>query len=447
MAVPGPFFDFAIRLATPVEQEIEVSLTGYAAYLRETLVFVPFHLFHFFRLALSGVTLSYDPARAEAALGPEEVTLLGRSVRAVEVAAGELGHDREGEEGGAAPRDRSPEVLVPLLFEGLSAPVNILDAKEASFFLDASVLRAAAAQAPGPGEVAAMADYLNVLESLVYDRRFLARLRERARIRVLELPDTARELLLALQRFRWLRDRVDRENFRLRTVLGSFFRRHSASRYPTGGYSEITPEPGEPEHMLKTELIYMGEELGKADLFCVKYAENDILFLKRDDSSFYNCALAYVFDFSHLRLFLKDPGEMIPEYFYIALFVRNVISAVSNELPEIRTWFMVRNAPEAVREVLREYVPEGRPYDPLEIARSKSVTVYVVFNGEPAEEVRANLRLRVDIDRDTFRLNSLEIPFFRKEEFRDDGPVNRDAFRHQFGDAFCRALGAFLRAR
>ena len=444
MAVAGPFFDFCIRLSLPVKQNLEDSLADYGRHIADHLVFIPFHFFHLIRLSLKGGSLSYPATEAETILTKEEAKLLARAVRAVEVSTGYLRRLAEsaGETGPMA-----PELILPLLFDTLPCPVNILDIKEAALYMDVGVFSEAAAVRPSAEVVDACVKYTDAVEASFYDHTYLRGVQERACIRALPIVETSKEVLLTLQRFRWLNELVSRQNFHLRITLGELFRTHSDSSYPTGGYSEITPERGDIERMLHTELIYMGEELGKADLFCMKYLENDLLYLKRDDSFFYGSTLVYIFDFSHVRMFIKDPGEMIPEYLYIILFTRSVITAIIRELPDIRTYFMVRNAPPPIREALGVFIPEGRLYDPTEVGRSRSFLTYVVYNGESSVDVKTHLDYRIDIDQDTFRMGPAEIDLFQKEDFRGVGRVSSEAFRRQFGAAVLRCLSMFFQAK
>ncbi|MHC4662414.1 MAG: hypothetical protein ACYS8W_12060 [Planctomycetota bacterium] len=56
-----------------------------------------------------------------------------------------------------------------------------------------------------------------------------------------------------------------------------------AGYYPVGGFAEITNRPASLENMVRSELIYAGEDVEGLDLFNLRFAENELLYYNRDE--------------------------------------------------------------------------------------------------------------------------------------------------------------------
>jgi len=434
---PHELYRFSLKLAAPVTEGLGEHFGRYVADAQEMLVFVPFHLYHFIAAGLERGVVGYSREAVDRLLSDEEKPLLAMSIRSAEsIATGVRANCNDA----ADPGQRM--ALFSSAFDSLSGLLDVQVLKEDFRCFSPGIVEESQQTVCSDEVREWWLRYLREFEELAYNRTFLTALNTRLTLTKGGLSDTSKEILSALRRYDWVLERVRERNFRLRDLLGNVFRTHSIYRYPVGGYSEITPERDELDRVLFTELIYMDEEIGKADLFTIKYCERDLLFLRRDDNNFFGCSLTFIFDFSHLRIFIKDPGERFPEYFLILLFARSVIRVVLDELPEIRTYFIVKDAPPAIVGVLREYIPESRLYSEQEAAESKSVTVYTVFNGAPDEDARAQVRCRIDVDRDVFRMGSVEIGIIGERSAR--GGAKATALRDQVADAYIRMVRAFF---
>ncbi len=106
------------------------------------------------------------------------------------------------------------------------------------------------------------------------------------------------------------------------------------SAYPVGGFSSLSTQ-GSLENLVTSELIYMedGDPGAPADLFDVRFVENELLYYARDESVAVRRrrALVLVFDASLARARVKDPGESYQRLVWL-------LGAVTALLRKLSAW-------------------------------------------------------------------------------------------------------------
>jgi hypothetical protein len=328
-------------------------------------------------------------------------------------------------------------------------------------FWDIKVLKLKIEEIPLSGEIFSLVELFNVSEltyketkeyfdnwenAIIY-RNFLKELSLEYSLNRKTLSLISKKLIFSIEKFLNIVGDIESYNFHLRKILGRIIKKHSNYKYPTGGYSEISKGNDEPDKVLSSELIYLDENMKGIDLFIVKYIENDLLFMIRDDNEFYGSVISFIFDLSYVKLFLKDKGEFIPEYYLILVFIISIVRIVRKEISDIRTYFLLKNVPKSINEIVRYFIPEGIDYEKAASGKKipTGVKIYTVFNGDFKKDVESHIKIKVGIDIDMFNIEKNKIRLFDKRDVGKTLKKSGDIIRAQIKNNYIRAINLYLK--
>lgn len=160
------------------------------------------------------------------------------------------------------------------------------------------------------------------------------------------------------------------------------------SAYPVGGFSSISTS-GSLENLVTSELIYMedGGPGSPADLFDVRFVENELLYYSRDESVAVRRrrALVLVFDASLARTRVKDSGEAYQRLMWlfgaVTALVRKLSAWLDTEALKFELVFVSEGGEAVLAEeegvlglLLREYRERGQ----LELSRAEAAVPALV---------------------------------------------------------------------
>lgn len=160
------------------------------------------------------------------------------------------------------------------------------------------------------------------------------------------------------------------------------------SAYPVGGFSSLSTS-GSLENLVTSELIYMedGGPGSPADLFDVRFVENELLYYSRDESVAVRRrrALVLVFDASLVRARVKDAGEAYQRLVWcfgaVTALVRKLSAWLDTEALRFELVFVSEGGEAVLAEeegvlglLLREYRERGQ----VELLRAEAAVPALV---------------------------------------------------------------------
>jgi len=414
-------FFLGMKLALPFEDYFEEYIPDYYEFMQNSLYFLPYNLYLSMIIILKDKRLHFSKEITDKNLSVLEYAVFQKSTKLIEYF-----FDNIRTKPGVS--KTKIEDLLYSVFGRYEQNVDILALKD-----DYSIFA---------GDLGLKVSIMFISADITNDYSSYLKHYEES-----DIPAISKELTFALFRFIDLIGDIEPYNFKLRETISDIFINNASYKYPIGGYSEITSERDEPERLLYSELIYMGEDIGKTDLFTIKYLENDLLYLKRDENSFYGSAISFIFDLSNVRLFIKDRKEFIPEYLLILIFIKSVIKVITTEISEMRTYFILKGVPANIQGVVRYFLPEGidieNPDCPDDI--KKGISIYTVFNGKIKSDIKYDIKKSISIDRDKFKVGKTKIRLFDKRKVVAKLKDDRDGLRNQIQDNYVNALKGYFK--
>ncbi len=430
-------FYLGVKLSLPLNEEQSEAFLWYIEFIETEAAFVPFVVFKLVYDYNKNEFLTYDKEIFENILSEDEKKIFMVYFKSIKYLF-----------------DSSDEFSPEFSKETILSLIDFIN-REISF-LDINMFKLNLKDIPPPPDVfinaeavfldertkILMGKYFRKWEELLFSKSFLEEIIIKYRLSKEKLKETSKELIFAILKFLNIINDIYSYNFRLRKIFGKIIVNHSNYKYPIGGYSEISRGQEEPDKLLFSELAYLDENVGGIDLFTIKYVERDLLFLVKDDNEFYGAGISFIFDLHYIKLFLKDRGEYIPEYFLILVFIISVVKIVEREIYDIRTFFVLKNVPPSIKDVVYYFIPSAIDYDSAikEGKMPEGIRIYTVFNGKVSKEVEANLYMRVDIDIDTVNIFNKKVRLFDKREIGKTLKNSREIIRSQIKSNYISSL-------
>ncbi len=435
-------FLLGIKLALPLQDELENSILSYLDYIEKEAHFLPFVVYKLVFDYFNSGFLSYNKEIYENIFNKIEQKIFLIFYRSIDY----LFESIEGDG-----LDKKPENFISIVNfinkEIAFEEINLLRLNFHEIPPPSELLKTSESFLPNKEVILTMEKYFGKWEELFFSKSFIDNLIIKYSVENEKLKETSKELIFAIRKFMKIIEEIYSYNFRLRKILGEVIVNHSNYRYPIGGYSEIARGIDEPDKLLYSELAYLDEDIGGIDLFTIKFIDRDLLFLVRDDNEFYGAGISFIFDLQYLRLFLKDKGEFIPEYFLILVFIISIVKIVQKEISDIRTYFLLKNVPKTIEEIVYYFIPNGINYEKAVKERKipPGIKIYTVFNGEKDRDIRADVSMRVDIDVDNINIGNSGIRLFDKREVGKTLERSGDIIRTQIKNNYISSLIKFFR--
>jgi len=428
------------KLALPFEDYFDEFIPEYYSFLHNSLFFVPYNLFLSVSILLNEDRLLYSKEVVKKHFTRLENAVFKKSVSIIEYLFDNLKIKK-------IKKKVKPEDILNIVFSEHELQVDIISLKEDYAILAGDIESMVRGIVISTDITNNYGLYLKYYEEEFLLQKYFKELNLKLEIQKSDIPTTSKELIFALFKFIELIGDIKSYNFKLKETIKDIILSRASNKYPIGGYSEISSEKDEPERLLYSELIYMGEEIGKADLFSIKYLENDLLYLKRDNNSFHGSIISFIFDLTNVRLFIKDKNEFIPEYLLIFIFIKSVIRIVNSEISEMRTYFILKGVPENIQSVVRYFLPEGVRIEESECPDDikQGISIYTVFNGKIKNDIKYDIKKSIIIDEDKFGVGKTMIRLFDKRSAISKLRNDKYGLRIQIQENYVEAIKNYFK--
>lgn len=189
--------------------------------------------------------------------------------------------------------------------------------------------------------------------------------------------------------------------------------------YPTGGIGEITTK-GSIENLVRSELIYMGEESAGMDLFALRWSEGDLLFYTRDAGSLHRKRRALVFAIDPAKMRIKDPRHVAS----LAVLAYGLIAVTADDLLDL---FGGEGARIEVRVVSSR--PAEADKEEAELFEMRLKEAIRRGDARITQEVSVDATAAVDTRRRTFVVAIGDVPIDEAQVLRAGGQFLRVILR------------------